>query len=148
MCHLTMDTSLVKVWNTITLATYQAFFFIVIDFVLNYPKLSKLVHCLVSLTCTEFNVKIQDLSYTEQMIWSYARNMSSKSYGWKNYVVDCCGKQNPKFFSDIRSCWNANGFACERSESANLKIQSKDLDLNSRWVVIKTRNDLKWLKTT
>ena len=77
--QLTMDTSLVKVWNTITLATYQPFFFIVIDFVLNYPKLSKLIHCLVSLTCTEFNVKIQDLSYTEQMIWSYARNMSSKS---------------------------------------------------------------------
>ena len=61
------------------LSHISAFFFIVIDFVLNYPKLSKLIHCLVSLTCTEFNVKLQDLSYTEQMIWSYARNMSSKS---------------------------------------------------------------------
>ena len=80
MCQLTRDTSLVKVLNTITLATYQPFFFwIVIDFVLNYPKLSKLIHCLVSLTCTKFNVQIQDLSYTEQIIWSYARNMSSKS---------------------------------------------------------------------
>ena len=59
MCHLTMDTSLVKVLNTITLATYQPFFFIVIDFVLNYPKLSKLIHCLVSLTCTKFNVQFR-----------------------------------------------------------------------------------------
>ena len=48
ICHLTMNTSLVKVLKTITLATYQPFFFflIVIDFVLNYPKLSKLIHCL------------------------------------------------------------------------------------------------------
>ena len=79
MCFLTMDSSLVKVVNTITLATYQPFFLIVIDFVLNYPKLSKFIHCLVSLTCTKFNVQIQDLSYAEQIIWSYARNMSSKS---------------------------------------------------------------------
>ena len=28
-----------------------------------------------------------------------------------------------------RSCWNAYGYACERSESENLEIQSKDLDL-------------------
>ena len=46
ICHLTMNTSLVKVLKTITLATYQPFFLIVIDFVLNYPKLSKLIHCL------------------------------------------------------------------------------------------------------
>ena len=47
ICHQTMNTSLVKVLKTITLATYQPFFFlIVIDFVLNYPKLSKLIHCL------------------------------------------------------------------------------------------------------
>ena len=30
---------------------------------------------------------------------------------------------------DIRSCSNAYCFACERPESANLKIQSIDLDL-------------------
>ena len=76
MCHLTMDKSLVKVLNTITWATYQPFFFfIVIDFVLNYPKLSKLIHCLVSLTCTKFNVQIQDLSYAEQIIWSYVQEI-------------------------------------------------------------------------
>ena len=55
--------------------------------------------------------------------------MSPKFYGWKKYVVECCGKQNPKLLYDIRSYSNAYCFACERPESANLKIQSIDLDL-------------------
>ena len=43
---------------------------------------------------------------------------------------ECCGKQNPKFLCDMRSCSNAYCFASERShESANLEIQSLDLDL-------------------
>ena len=38
-------------------------------------------------------------------------------------------KQNAKFLCDIRSCSNAYYFACVRSESANLEIQSIDLVL-------------------
>ena len=33
----------------------------------------------------------------------------------KNYVVECCGKQNAKFLYDIRSWSNAYYFACVRS---------------------------------
>ena len=47
----------------------------------------------------------------------------------KNYVVECCGKQKAKFLYDLRSCSNAYCFACERSGSAKLEIQSIELDL-------------------
>ena len=49
--------SLVKVSNTITLATYQPFFLWSRLTVYNYSTLSKLIHCLVSLTCTKFNLQ-------------------------------------------------------------------------------------------
>ena len=47
----------------------------------------------------------------------------------KNHVVECCGKQKAKFLYDLRSCSNAYCFACERSGSAKLEIQSIELDL-------------------
>ena len=47
----------------------------------------------------------------------------------KNHVVECCGKKKAKFLYDLRSCSNAYCFACERSGSAKLEIQSIELDL-------------------
>ena len=52
-----MDSSLVEILNTTSLATYQPFFFWSWFTMYNYPTLSKLIHCLVSLTCTKYNVQ-------------------------------------------------------------------------------------------
>ena len=124
-----MDTGLVTVLNTVTLATYQPFsLWSWLTFCTIIP------HCLNSFTVLchwhvqNITYKIYNLSYSERTIWSYARNMSPKSYSWKNYVVECW-RQNAKFLYDMRSSSNAYYFACVRSEFANLEIWSIDLDL-------------------
>lgn len=70
MYYLTMDSKLVKVVNTITFATYKTFFF------WSWLTLCTIIpHCLNSFTVKccrheqNLTYKIQDLSYSEQMIW-------------------------------------------------------------------------------
>ena len=104
------------------LSHISAFLFVVvIDFLYNYPTLSKLIHCLVSLTCTKYI--LQNLEFvvfrTNDLV--LCKNYVTKSYSWKNYVVECW-RQNAKFLYDMRSCSNAYYFACVRSEFANLQI--------------------------
>ena len=52
-----MDSSLVEILNTTSLATYQPFFFWSWFTMYNYPTLSKRIHYLVSLTCTKYNAQ-------------------------------------------------------------------------------------------
>ena len=70
MYYPTMHSKLVKVVNTITFATYKTFFF------WSWLTLCTIIpHCLNSFTVKchwheqNLTYKIQDLSYSEQMIW-------------------------------------------------------------------------------
>ena len=86
MYYLAMDSSLVEILNTTSLATYQPLFFYrdLLSAIIPHCLNSSAVLCLWRVQNIKY--KIQGLSYSEQMIWSYARNMSPKSYSWKKLI--------------------------------------------------------------
>ena len=95
-----------------------------IEFVLNYPKLSKLIHCLVSLTCTNSGLVV---CRTNNLV--LCKKYVIKILGLKKLCSWMLWKTESKVLVWHKILLKRLRLCLWKIWSANLEIQSKDLDL-------------------